>query len=86
MASYNVLVKPSVQKDLRGLPKTTVGRVYGWFEKLRSDPLPSQAVKLVGSQDRYRIRVGNYRIIYEFDKASAQVIIHYVRHRRDAYR
>lgn len=86
MASYRVVVKSSAEKDLRSLPKSALRRAYRWFEALQDDPFPSQAVKLIGTKSRYRIRVGDYRIIYDIDKTFKQVTIHYVRHRRDVYR
>ena len=86
MASYKVVVKSSAERDLRSLPKSAIGRVYKWFEALQADPFPSQAVRLIGTKTRYRIRVGDYRIVYDVDKTLKQVTIHYVRHRRDVYR
>ncbi len=86
MDSYRVVIKSSVEKDLRSLPRSMVERVDKWFEVLQDDPFPNQAVKLVGPKHRYRIRVGSYRIVYEVDKDLKQVTIHYVRHRREVYR
>jgi mRNA interferase RelE/StbE len=86
MPSYEVFLKPSVEKDLRALPRSAIARIWGRFETLRHDPLPRQSVKLEGAQRLYRIRVGVYRIIYEVDKEAREVTIHYVRHRKDAYR
>ena len=86
MASYNLTYKPSVRKDLRPLPRTLVARVLERIESLRLDPLPRQTIKLSGSERLYRIRVGDYRIVYEIDTPGKQVTIHYVRHRRDVYR
>ena len=86
MASYNVVSKPSVEKDLRSLPKSTIVRVMKQIDGLGHDPLPRQAVKLEGGEDLFRIRVGDYRVIYGVDRAAKQVTIHHVRHRREAYR
>jgi mRNA interferase RelE/StbE len=77
MASFRVVPKPSVEKDLRSLPKSTKQ-----IEELANDPLP----RLEGGEDLYRIRVGDYRIVYGINRADRQVVIHYVRHRRDIYR
>ena len=84
--SYSVLLKPAVEKDLRSLPKKMLARVFGRIETLESDPLPRQSVKLEGSEQLYRLRVGDYRIIYAIDHPNRQIIIHHVRHRREAYR
>jgi mRNA interferase RelE/StbE len=86
MAFYNVSFKPSVEKDLRSLPKSVVERVMKQIENLKTDPHPRQAGKLSGAERLYRIRVGDYRIVYEVDIIAKQVIIHHVRHRRDIYR
>jgi len=86
MASYNILLKPSVERDLRSLPKTVIARVMRQIESLEDEPVPRHSVKLVGAEQLYRIRVGDYRIVYGIDKEVKQILIHYVRHRREAYR
>ncbi len=86
MASYSIVLKPSVEKDLRVLPKQVVARVLQRIESLKATPLSRQSVKLEGAEHLYRIRVGDYRIIYTVDSELLQVTVHYVRHRREAYR
>jgi mRNA interferase RelE/StbE len=86
MASYSVVLKPSVEKDLRSLPKTTIVRAMKQIEELRSDPIPRKALKLESTQDLYRIRIGDYRVVYSLDRQLKQVIIQYIRHRREIYR
>lgn len=86
MASYSINLKPSVEKDLRHLSKRLVARVMERIEKLKADPFPQQAIKLSGTERFYRIRVSDYRIVYEVDTQAEQVTIHYVRHRREVYR
>lgn len=86
MASYKVILKPSVEKDLRILSREAVKRVFRRIEMLKDDPLPRQSLKLSGAEQLYRIRVGEYRIIFGVDKKHLQVTIHHVRHRRDVYR
>ena len=86
MASFKVIFKPSVEKDLRSLPKSVVARVFKHIEVLKDDPSPRQSIKLAGAELLYRIRIGDYRVIYGVDKEAKQVIVHYVRHRRDVYR
>jgi len=65
MDSYSVNFKPSVQKDLRPLPKALVARVMERIEGLKTDPFPRQAIKLSSTERLYRLRVGDYRIVYE---------------------
>ena len=86
MAAYNVVPKPSVERDLRFLPKAMLARVMKAIEGLAKDPFPRKTTKLEGSEGLFRIRVGDYRIIYEVNRTTRDVSIHYVRHRRDAYR
>jgi len=62
MASYKIVFKPSVQKDLRSLPKSVIARVLSQIEVLRKYPFPRQSVKLAGAEQLYRIRVGGYRM------------------------
>lgn len=86
MASYKVTPKLSVEKDLRSLPKSAIGRVVKSFERLAEDPFPRQALKLEGGDQLYRLRVGDYRVVYSVNQKAKEVIIHHVRHRRDVYR
>jgi mRNA interferase RelE/StbE len=86
MVSYSIVYKPSVEKDLRSLPRSTVMRVTRQIDVLRDDPISRYSVKLTGSKGLYRIRVGDYRVIYGVDQDAKQVTIHHVRHRRDVYR
>lgn len=86
MASYRINLKRSVEKDLRRLPQAQLPRVLSAIDQLALDPHPRGAVKLSGAETLYRVRVGDYRVIYEVDTAAGEVTIHYLRHRRDAYR
>ncbi len=85
MASSRIVLKPSVHKDLRRLPRAVVRRVMDRIEALSTDPLPRGSLKLSGSEHLYRLRVGAYRVIYGFDSAAAEVVVHHVRPRGDAY-
>lgn len=86
MASCNVILKPSVEKDLRALPTSVRKRVLKRIEALADDPLPHGSLKVAGSEQLYRIRVGEYRVVYTVAAGARQVIVYYVRHRRDVYR
>lgn len=85
MASYQVVLKPTVEKDLRSLPKSVITRILKEIEALTEDPLPRRSLKLEGGQGLYRVRVGDYRLVYGVDKAKRIILVHYVRHRRDVY-
>ena len=56
------------------------------IEYLATNPFPPQSIKLSSAEKLYRIRVSDYRIVYEVDAKARQIIIHYVRHRSDVYR
>jgi len=86
MESYEVSFKPSVEKDLRRLPGGVVARVMKRMGGLGDAPLGRGAVKLSGGKHLYRVRVGDYRIVYGVDSPGRRVVVHYVRHRRDVYR
>jgi len=86
MASYSIQLKHSVEKDLRTIPKSLVKRIWERLESLANDPLPRQSIKLAGAEHLYRLRVGEFRIIYGVDHEAKNVTIYHVRHRREAYR
>lgn len=86
MAAYKIVFKPSVKKDLHSLPKSVIARTLEHIEDLKDNPIPRHAIKLAGAEQLYRIRIGDYRVIYGVDKEAKQITVHYVRHRRDVYR
>ncbi|MBN1866005.1 type II toxin-antitoxin system RelE/ParE family toxin [Candidatus Sumerlaeota bacterium] len=86
MASYEVRLKPSVGKDFQSLPKNVRARAWGKIESLARNPLPAGVAKISGAEDVYRLRVGDYRIVYCVDRESREILVQYVRHRKDAYR
>ena len=85
MARYELSIKPSVARDLRGVPRADVRRILDRIEALRDDPRPPGAEKL-SAQERYRVRQGNYRILYTVTDAALIVEVVKVGHRRDVYR
>lgn len=85
MASYKILIKRSVVKDLRQIPKKDVRRILHRIEGLADDPRPVGVEKLSGDE-KYRLRQGNYRILYAIDDDIITVTIVKVGHRRDVYR
>jgi mRNA interferase RelE/StbE len=85
MGRFRLVFKKSVAKDLRDLPRKDVARILKCFDALVKDPRASGCEKLSG-QDRYRVRQGSYRIIYEIQDDILVVVIVRVGHRRDVYR
>ncbi len=86
MPEYAVNFRRSAEKDMRRLDTSVRRRVLREIESLSADPRPDGCRKLHGSDDAYRIRVGEYRVIYTIDDAVLIVAIERVRHRSDAYR
>lgn len=85
MATYELLYRPSIAKDLRGLPKADVRRILARSETLRMDPRPAGSEKLSG-EEGYRIRQGDYRILYNIYDTQVMVEVVKIGHRKDVYR
>ncbi len=86
MASFSIQWRNSTRKDIRRLPREEVARVVEAVGQLANDPMPHGCQKLSGSERTYRIRVGDYRVIYEVFGDLHIVEIQRVRHRKDVYR
>lgn len=86
MASFQVEWKSSAQKELRKLPPDVIQKIFIEVDLLSEEPFPSGCRKLVGSEQTWRIRVGNYRIIYNVFSSMLVIEIVRVAHRKDAYR
>lgn len=84
--AYRVLVRPAAERDLRALPPTILARVDARIRTLADNPRPRGTERLRGPQGGFRLRVGDYRLLYDIDDAQQAVIIGRVRHRRDVYR
>lgn len=82
---HEILLGNRAERDLRRLPETTFGRVIRKIKALAEKPRPPDCRKLMGSVNDYRIRVGDYRILYEVDDRERVVRILRIRHRRDVY-
>ena len=85
MANYRLFIKPSAGKEIEALPKQERRRIVAKISSLSRDPKPPGCEKLSG-QDRYRLRQGNYRILYEIQDLDLIVVVVKVGHRRDVYR
>jgi len=83
---YRLEIAPSAVRQLSGLPRPVQLRLDKKILGLEEHPRPRGAVKLVGTDDLYRIRVGEYRVIYQIDGRKRRVIIARIGHRRDVYR
>ena len=85
MANYKLAIKQSVSKDLRPIPNNDVARILQRIQELQANPRPVGSEKLSG-QERYRIRQGVYRIIYEVTDELLVVTVVKVGHRKQVYR
>jgi mRNA interferase RelE/StbE len=83
---YRVVVERSAEKDLRKLPLVTRSRVADALRNFANDPRPVGSRKLAGTKHDWRIRVGDYRVIYEIADAAKFVRVYRIRHRREVYR
>jgi len=86
MAEYRLEFRSSVCKDLKRIHPSFQSSLLKKIHSLASDPFPPKVCKLQGSESLYRVRVGDYRIIYEVNQTHKLVLVHYVRHRKDAYK
>jgi len=86
MEPFEIQWRNSTNKDLRSLPRHEVARIVSAVADLANTPQPHGAQKLSGSERTYRIRVGDYRVVYEVFAESRIVEIQRVRHRKDVYR
>ena len=83
---YQVIIEETAHKDLNRLPKHEVAQILKACENLMNNPRPYGTQKLAGHSDGYRIREGDYRIIYSIDDKQKIVTAMYARHRKDVYR
>lgn len=85
MAEYRILVHKSVHNDLNDIPKKDVRRIVKAIETLAHNPHPPQSRKLSG-EEKYRLRCGVYRVIYEIKDEELIVCVVRARHRKNVYR
>ena len=83
---YRVLLERGVGKDLSRLSSEIHGRVIASIRALANNPRPPGCRKLAGTKNDWRVRVGDYRVVYEIADQHRVVRINRVRHRREVYR
>ncbi len=86
MNQYQVEITRAAARNLNKLPSDIQKRIFPELENLKTNPRPHGAKKLSGSVDRWRVRVGDYRIIYQIKDSILYVLIIQVAHRREAYK
>ncbi len=82
---YQLKIKRSAEQDLRHLPRSLFRRVNQQILALREEPRPPGVRKLKGNIEGWRVRVGDYRIVFQIDDTAQTVTIIRVRHRREVY-
>lgn len=83
---YRIQIRPSALKEIRRLPDREITRIETRIDDLAREPRPHGTEKMQGGGREYRLRVGNYRVIYSVDDEARLVMIEKVGHRGDVYR
>ena len=86
MAKYKVEISSSAEKALKKIPRKDLIKVIETIQKLGIDPKPPGCRKLSGEEDIFRVRQGNYRIIYEVEGKKLLILVLKIGHRKDIYR
>ena len=86
MADYRITFARSARKELEKLPANITDRILRKIEALAENPRLPGVIKLQGSKNFWRLRVGDYRVVYSIDDFSRAIDVSVVRHRRDVYR
>ena len=82
---YTVAIKPSARKELEALSDALIARLMSKMEALADDPRPPGCKKLQGFKDLWRVRVGEYRVVYVLDDKRATATVTRIAHRREVY-
>jgi mRNA interferase RelE/StbE len=83
---YKIELKPSAVRDLRRLPHSTQKRIAQKIDALPNNPFPHGSKKLEATGNFWRIRVGDYRVIYQVYKEKLMIYVVRIKHRGDVYR
>ena len=86
MESYRIEFTRSAEKDLRKIDRSRIAAILRKIEQLPFNPRPDGSKKLAGADRTYRIRVGDYRVVYEVEDDVLLVLVIRVAHRKDVYR
>lgn len=86
MAAYRIEWKSSAFRELKKLDRQVIPRIIEAIESLATDPFPHGIKKLYGSEHTFRLRIGDYRVIYEVFTSHLLIEIVRVRHRKDVYK
>jgi len=84
--AYSIQFKPLALRRLEKLPRDAQKRLAAKIEELRDDPFPAGCKKMEGLDDTWRIRVGDYRVVYQVHRGMLLILVLTVGHRKDVYR
>ena len=82
---YEIYIYPKAEKEIEKIGKPFRDAVINKIQKLAENPYPVGSIKLT-NVDLYRIRIGNYRVLYEVEKKDKRILITRIKHRKDIYR
>jgi len=82
---YEIYIKPQAIKDGKKIPKNDLVRIFTKIEDLKDD-LKGNVKRLTNFTPEFRLRVGNYRVLFESEQKSESVIIYRIKHRKDVYK
>ena len=84
MREYEIIYYSKAEKELSKINKKEAKVIYQEISQLKFDPHPQMSIKLKGNE-YYRLRIGNYRVIYEIDEKTIKVIVITIKHRSESY-
>ena len=84
--TYTIIIPKAVQKQLDALPDDIYERIAVKVQQLAQNPRPDGVVKLKGSENEYRIRIGDYRVRYEIEDEELRILLLLCKHRKEVYR
>jgi mRNA interferase RelE/StbE len=84
--TYTIITPKAVQKQLDALPDDVYDRIAVKIQQLAENPRPDGVVKLKGSENEYRIRIGDYRVRYEIEDEELRILLLQCKHRKEVYR
>ncbi len=83
--NYKIIIPREVKKDVRKFPLSLLRRINRKIFELENNPFPPDSIKLAGDLNLYRIRVGDYRVIYSVETVVKIIEIKRIAHRRQVY-
>jgi len=83
---YEIIFEGKAEKDLLGLPKEILKKLDDKIQQLKKNPRPYGVKKLMYKVEGWRIRIGDYRVLYQIDDDKKLVKVYRIKHRREVYR